>query len=320
MMPTATYNFREGYRYGFNGQEKDNEIKGAGNSYDFAFRVYDPRLGKFLSTDPLLKEFPWSSSYAFAENDVIRSIDIEGLEKLQVNVSNNNGEKTAVVILTSLETPLEVTITENGITEVRDNFKFKEIQDALGGVTVGKSKGSNGKGEDGRLALFNNGVEISQLNTFFTESTQGNKTPSFATHFDISGKQVRTIQVNVINNVTTNTTFNGSKSDNSPIPAVTNRQFNIPNSSTQATASLTFNEVGNESNTFSVIDVSTGNVLFTGLGIGTSPTFNVPSGGQVVVSVTGNTGSTTDQFNFSLDVTTSTNVVQVVNQVVEIDD
>src|SRR5690606_16138237 len=71
----------EDYRFGFNGQEKDNEIKGIGNSLDFRFRVYDSRLGRFMSSDPLAKSFPWNSTYAFAENDVIRAIDLEGKEK-----------------------------------------------------------------------------------------------------------------------------------------------------------------------------------------------------------------------------------------------
>ena len=39
-------------------------------------RVYDNRLGKFLSVDPIAKDFPWNSPYAFAENDVIRSIAV----------------------------------------------------------------------------------------------------------------------------------------------------------------------------------------------------------------------------------------------------
>jgi RHS repeat-associated protein len=68
------------YRYGFNGQEKDNEIKGIGNSLDFRFRAYDSRLGRFLSNDPLASKYPWNSSYAFAENKVINGIDLEGLE------------------------------------------------------------------------------------------------------------------------------------------------------------------------------------------------------------------------------------------------
>jgi len=49
---------RRSYVYGFQGQERDDEVKGDGNSYDFLFRIYDPRLGKFLSTDPLEGEYP----------------------------------------------------------------------------------------------------------------------------------------------------------------------------------------------------------------------------------------------------------------------
>jgi RHS repeat-associated protein len=71
----------ETYRYGFNGQEKDDGVKGVGNSYEFKYRVHDSRLGKFLSVDPLSKDYPWNSPYAFAENDLIRAIDLEGLEK-----------------------------------------------------------------------------------------------------------------------------------------------------------------------------------------------------------------------------------------------
>ncbi|WP_312847245.1 RHS repeat-associated core domain-containing protein [Chitinophaga polysaccharea] len=70
------------YRYGFNGKENDNEIKGEGNQQDYGMRIYDPRIGKFLSVDPLTKDYPWNSTYAFAENDVIRNIDLVGAEKL----------------------------------------------------------------------------------------------------------------------------------------------------------------------------------------------------------------------------------------------
>ncbi|MFY7937691.1 MAG: putative toxin, partial [Flavobacterium sp.] len=68
------------YRFGFNGQEKDDEFKSEGNSITFEFRIHDPRLGKFLSVDPLCNEYPWNSSYAFCENRVIDGIDLEGLE------------------------------------------------------------------------------------------------------------------------------------------------------------------------------------------------------------------------------------------------
>ena len=73
------------YRYGFNGKESDNEVNGvAGGSQDHGFRSYDARLGRYKSVDPLAKDYAWTSPYAYAENDVIRSIDLEGLEKYKV--------------------------------------------------------------------------------------------------------------------------------------------------------------------------------------------------------------------------------------------
>ncbi|MGN6293130.1 MAG: LamG-like jellyroll fold domain-containing protein [Chitinophagaceae bacterium] len=56
--------FRVGdlYRYGFNGMEQDPETKGDGNSYSTLNRIYDPRLGRWLSIDPIIKhgESPYS--------------------------------------------------------------------------------------------------------------------------------------------------------------------------------------------------------------------------------------------------------------------
>ena len=66
------------YRYGFNGKELNPELQGA--TYDYGFRIYDARIGKFLSVDPLYREFSWNSPYAFAENRVMDGIDLEGKE------------------------------------------------------------------------------------------------------------------------------------------------------------------------------------------------------------------------------------------------
>lgn len=46
-------------------------------------RLLDNSLAsRFLSVDPLAFSFPWNSPYSYAENDVIRSIDLDGKEKL----------------------------------------------------------------------------------------------------------------------------------------------------------------------------------------------------------------------------------------------
>ena len=78
IMPGRSYGTQG--RYTFNGKETDKET----GLQDYGMRIYDPRLGRFLSVDPLSKEVPWNSSYAYAENDVIRSIDLDGLEKVFV--------------------------------------------------------------------------------------------------------------------------------------------------------------------------------------------------------------------------------------------
>lgn len=76
-MPGRNFN-ASNYRYGYNGKENDNEVKGTGNSLDFGARVHDPRLGRFLSTDPLSTTYPSISPYCFAANDPIRFIDVDG--------------------------------------------------------------------------------------------------------------------------------------------------------------------------------------------------------------------------------------------------
>lgn len=81
-MPNRTYSLSNGskYRFGFNGQEKDDEVKGDGNSLEYKFRMYDPRLGKFLSVDPLATQYPFYSPYHFAGNNPIQYVDLEGKE------------------------------------------------------------------------------------------------------------------------------------------------------------------------------------------------------------------------------------------------
>ena len=53
------------YWYGFNGKENDSDIKGEGNQQDYGFRIYDPRVGRFLSVDPLTDEYPELTQYQF---------------------------------------------------------------------------------------------------------------------------------------------------------------------------------------------------------------------------------------------------------------
>jgi len=69
----------DGYRYGFQNQEKDDEIKGEGNSINYTFRMHDPRLGRFFAVDPLFKKNIHSSTYLFANNRVVDGYEWHGL-------------------------------------------------------------------------------------------------------------------------------------------------------------------------------------------------------------------------------------------------
>lgn len=57
------------YRYGYQGSEKDNEVKGEGNSYTTHFRLLDPRIGRWLTVDP--KRNPNESVYSSMSNNPI---------------------------------------------------------------------------------------------------------------------------------------------------------------------------------------------------------------------------------------------------------
>lgn len=79
-------NFEKDYRYGFNGKETDNEIKGDGNSLDFGSRVFDSRLGRFLSVDRMIAKTPYYSPYLFAGNKPIVAIDQDGDIEIIIHV------------------------------------------------------------------------------------------------------------------------------------------------------------------------------------------------------------------------------------------
>ncbi len=72
------------YRYGMNGMEQDDEVSGKGNSLTTPFRMYNPRLGRWMSTDPVTH--PQFSPYSAFDNNPIYWSDPSGAD------SKGNGE------------------------------------------------------------------------------------------------------------------------------------------------------------------------------------------------------------------------------------
>jgi RHS repeat-associated protein len=75
--------------HSFNGKEKDDEWNSTtGGFQDYGMRMYDTRIAKFLSVDPLAKKYPMLTTFQFASNTPIWGIDLDGLE-VYYNTSGN---------------------------------------------------------------------------------------------------------------------------------------------------------------------------------------------------------------------------------------
>ena len=82
-----------GYRYGFNGKEDDNEVKGEGDQLDYGMRTYDPRVGRFMSVDALTSNYPNWTPYQFAGNSPVWAKDIDGNESDRPTDPPNSEDK-----------------------------------------------------------------------------------------------------------------------------------------------------------------------------------------------------------------------------------
>lgn len=93
------------YRFGFNGKEHDNEIHGTtGTSYDFGARLHDPRVGRWLSLDPLAQDYAHLSPFNFAANNSVLFVDPDG-KKIFIYYYDAEGNNQAYEYGTQLAMP-----------------------------------------------------------------------------------------------------------------------------------------------------------------------------------------------------------------------
>jgi RHS repeat-associated protein len=101
------------YRQGFNGMEKDDEVKGEGNSYDFGARMYDARSGRWLTIDALAAKYPSLSPYNFVANSPLIYVDFDGRDIIYVG------------------TPKQVQAAKDLVANVRKDPKMAKVIDKL---------------------------------------------------------------------------------------------------------------------------------------------------------------------------------------------
>jgi RHS repeat-associated protein len=133
MMMPARQVVGSGYWAGFNGKMNDNEVKGVeGTQQDYRMRIYDPRLGRFLSVDPISKEYPELTPYQFASNSPIANIDLDGEEAKYYDVYSyefrDSKNRLQVQYTKTIETkPTLMAKIANGLKSIAGERKTGEL-------------------------------------------------------------------------------------------------------------------------------------------------------------------------------------------------
>ncbi len=106
------------YRFGFQGQEMDNELKGEGNSYDFGARMLDPRVGRWFARDPKEGKYPNLSPYNAFENNPVVFKDPDGEDAIITIQGNNITVKAVIYIDNSGKNKINVAQAQKDIMKV----------------------------------------------------------------------------------------------------------------------------------------------------------------------------------------------------------
>ncbi len=89
------------YRYGFQGQEKDDEVKGEGNYISFGDYGLDVRTGRRFNLDPHMYKYPMLSPYSTFNNNPIIYNDTDGRDWGISTKIDKNGNEIVTVKLTA---------------------------------------------------------------------------------------------------------------------------------------------------------------------------------------------------------------------------
>jgi len=135
LLPGRNYRSNS-YRHGFSGMEKDDEMHGAtGTSYDFGARLYDPKVGRWLSIDPLASKYPSQSPYNFVGNNPVLFVDCDGMD-YGIYIDHNN--KTIVIRANVYHTSRDAERTQAAVNHwntAGDGFVYQVTDPTSGKVT-----------------------------------------------------------------------------------------------------------------------------------------------------------------------------------------
>jgi RHS repeat-associated protein len=128
--------------------EKDDEVKGGGNSYTTEFRQYDARLGRWLRMDPLANEFAAWSAYNYVTCNPIILIDPDGKKPTDWFLNQKNGK---LIYLKG-----KSTLTQKDLDKIGSNYKTSDYSNVGKDDMFGKSLPVSLSGFDGSNQLDKN--------------------------------------------------------------------------------------------------------------------------------------------------------------------
>jgi RHS repeat-associated protein len=123
------------YKYGFNGKEKDDEVNVNGGDYDYGERMYDSRLARFLSLDPLQKKFAELTPYQFASNTPIMASDLDGLEA-NVEVAWDGKTKPTITLVVYIQIDNQSTYSQDKVSNITIETVKQMEESYKGTVTI----------------------------------------------------------------------------------------------------------------------------------------------------------------------------------------
>ncbi len=128
---TRSFSAGRGFRFGFNGKENQGELSVDG--YDFGARIYDGRLGRRFSVEPLYSKYPDWTTYQFAFNSPNLYIDKDGYDNIVYLVVLKTGTSQIKNLNTSnIKKLTESYLSRMGLTNINvviisDPAKIKKL-------------------------------------------------------------------------------------------------------------------------------------------------------------------------------------------------
>jgi RHS repeat-associated protein len=275
----------ESYRYGFQGQEKDDEIKGEGNSVNYKYRMHDPRVGRFFAVDPMHHLYSYNSPYAFSENRVMDAIELEGLEIFKITNYGNEiyklnyiGHSDVLIVIDEFNKRVDQSMGVNfkyqDLQYQMRNYEYQPQPDGTYVLTV-PHRGESYK---------NPGPAHQPVND---RGSFDNEFKNPASTFNILFRDVTRTKTQHVAGI-----FNLDRRSFTAVNGVVSQNYAAPQSSSLVSVTVTVDyalflankTAENKGLSVSVIDAA-GNILATGTG-GQDLEFQVPSNSTFTVNVT----------------------------------